>query len=207
MEMSIGGLNLHKTELLLTAGLPSQLVKDGLPQIAFAGRSNVGKSSLVNSLLGRKKLARVSSAPGKTITVNCYDVDRALWLVDLPGYGFARRPKEEIRKWSSLTEGYFQNNLALRLVLQLVDCKVGITEDDLSMLRYLDYYRVPYVLVATKCDKLNKTELNASVERLVTHSALRPGTEVFLYSSVKNQGRVALWERILRAATERQVQE
>ncbi len=201
MEMSIGGLNLHKTELLLTAGLPSQLVKDGLPQIAFAGRSNVGKSSLVNSLLGRKKLARVSSAPGKTITVNCYDVDRALWLVDLPGYGFARRPKEEIQKWSSLTEGYFEENHALRLVLQLVDCKVGLTQDDLAMLRYLEYYHVPYSLVATKCDKLNKTELHASAERLLSHPALRSGTEVFLYSSAKNQGREALWERILRAAS------
>ena len=84
--MNFGGVNLHNVDLCLTAGLPSQLVKGGIPQVAFSGRSNVGKSSLVNSLLGRKKLARVSGEPGKTITVNCYDVDKRVWLVDLPGY-------------------------------------------------------------------------------------------------------------------------
>lgn len=201
MEMSFGGVNLHNASLRLTAGLPSQLVKEGVPQIAFSGRSNVGKSSLVNSLLGRKKLARVSSEPGKTITVNCYDVDGKLWLVDLPGYGFARRPKNEIQKWSSLTEGYFHDNNALRMVLQLVDCKVGLTADDLSMLRYMDHFDVPYMLVATKCDKLNKTELQKSVGKILQNPALRPGTEIILYSSAKDLGREQLWLRILQSAT------
>lgn len=199
-EMNFGGVNLHNVELHLTAGLPSQLVKEGIPQIALSGRSNVGKSSLVNSLLGRKKLARVSGEPGKTITVNCYDVDKRLWLVDLPGYGFARRPKNEIEKWSSLTEGYFEDNAALKLVLQLVDCKVGLTEDDRTMLRYLEYYHLPYLLVATKCDKLNKTELQKAATALVGDRSLRPGTELFLYSSLKGQGRAELWTRILRYA-------
>ncbi|MBQ9130929.1 MAG: YihA family ribosome biogenesis GTP-binding protein [Clostridia bacterium] len=203
MEMSIGGLNLHNANLRLTAGLPSQLIKDGIPQIALSGRSNVGKSSLVNSLLGRKKLARVSSEPGKTITVNCYDVDSKLWLVDLPGYGFARRPKNEIQKWSSLTEGYFYENNALKLVLQLVDCKVGLTADDLSMLQYMDHFGVPYMLVATKCDKLNKTELQKSVEKILKNPALRPGTEIILYSSAKDQGREQLWLRIIKSAAEK----
>lgn len=202
MEMSFGGVNLHNANLRFTAGLPSQLVKEGAPQIAFSGRSNVGKSSLVNSLLGRKKLARVSSEPGKTITVNFYDVDGKLFLVDLPGYGFARRPKNEIQKWSSLTEGYFFENHALKLVLQLVDCKVGLTADDLSMLQYMDHYGVPYMLVATKCDKLNKTELHKSVEKILRNPALRPGTEIILYSSAKDLGREQLWARILRSATE-----
>ena len=203
MEMSIGDLNLHNANLRLTAGLPSQLIKDGIPQIALSGRSNVGKSSLVNSLLGRKKLARVSSEPGKTITVNCYDVDSKLWLVDLPGYGFARRPKNEIQKWSSLTEGYFYENNALKLVLQLVDCKVGLTADDLSMLQYMDHFGVPYMLVATKCDKLNKTELQKSVEKILKNPALRPGTEIILYSSAKDQGREQLWLRIIKSAAEK----
>lgn len=198
MEMNYGGVNLHNTELILTAGLPSQLMKKGLPQVAMAGRSNVGKSSLVNSLLGRKSLARVSGEPGKTITVNHYQVDEKLLLVDLPGYGFARRPKEDINKWSSLTESYFQDNEALQLVLQLVDCKVGLTEDDRMMLRYLEYYHVPYLLVATKADKLNKTELAKAAEKLMHERSIRPGTEVFLYSSSKNQGRDALWNRILQ---------
>lgn len=201
-EMRIGGVNLHNANLTLTAGLTSQLVKDGLPQVAFSGRSNVGKSSLVNSLLGRKKLARVSSEPGKTITVNCYDVDHALWLVDLPGYGFARRPRGEIQKWSALTEAYFRDNHALRLVLQLVDCKVGLTEDDRSMLQYLEYFQVPYLLVATKCDKLNQTELRKAADKLVNNPSIRPGTELLLYSSQKNLGREALWMRILKAVSE-----
>ncbi len=201
-EMNVAGLNLHRAELVLTAGLPSQLVKTGLPQVALSGRSNVGKSSLVNSLLGRKKLARVSGEPGKTVTVNCYAVDGRLWLADLPGYGFARRPKEEIRKWSSLTEAYFQDNAALRMVLQLVDCKVGLTADDCMMLDYLEHYRLPYLLVATKCDKLNQTELRKASEKLLSHPALRPGTELLLYSAQKNLGREALWARILRAVSE-----
>lgn len=199
MEMNINGLNLHNVQLALTAGLPSQLIKDGIPQIALSGRSNVGKSSLVNSLLNRKKLARVSSEPGKTITVNYYEVDSKLRLVDLPGYGFARRSREEIQKWSSLTESFFEENTALQMVLQLVDSKVGITRDDVSMLQYMDYYRVPYILVATKCDRLNKTELKQAAERLITHPSLRSGTELFLYSSEKNIGREALWQRILQS--------
>lgn len=202
MEMNFCGVNLHNANLKLTAGLPSQLVKEGVPQVALSGRSNVGKSSLVNSLLGRKKLARVSSEPGKTITVNCYDVDGKLWLVDLPGYGFARRPKNEIEKWSSLTEGYFFNNHALKLVLQLVDCKVGLTADDRSMLQYMDHFGVPYMLVATKCDKPNKTELQKSVDKILRDPSLRPGTEIILYSSAKDLGREQLWLRILKAAAE-----
>ncbi len=197
MEMSFGGVNLHKTDLKITAGLPWQLIKDGVPQIAFVGRSNVGKSSLINSLLGRKKLARVSSEPGKTITVNYYEVDKKLFLVDLPGYGFARRAKSDITKWSSLTEHYFVDNNALTYVLQLIDIRVGITEDDKMMLSYLDHYGLPYMVVATKCDKLNKTQLNEACSKLLSSGLLRSNTEVLLYSSTKGIGREALWQRIL----------
>lgn len=197
MEMSFGGLNLHKADLKITAGLPGQLIKDGIPQVAFVGRSNVGKSSLMNSLLGRKKLARVSSEPGKTITVNYYEVDNKLHLVDLPGYGFARRPKGDITKWSSLTEHYFVDNSALTYVLQLIDIRVGITEDDKMMLSYLDYYDVPYIVVATKCDKLNKTKLNEACTKLLSSGVLRSNTEIILYSSLKGIGREMLWEKII----------
>ncbi|MBP5230835.1 MAG: YihA family ribosome biogenesis GTP-binding protein [Clostridia bacterium] len=200
LSMRFGPLNLHNTDLILTAGLPSQLIRTGLPQIAFAGRSNVGKSSLVNSLLGRKKLARVSGEPGKTVTVNCYRVDKKLILTDLPGYGFAKRSKESVAKWSSLTESYFRDNEALRMVLQLVDSRVGVTEDDRMMLRYLEHYRVPYLVVATKADKLNRTELAESSARLMAEPSFRPGTEVILYSSTTHQGRDALWARMIEAA-------
>ncbi len=197
MEMSFGGVNLHKTDLKMTAGLPWQLIKGGIPQVAFVGRSNVGKSSLINSLLGRKKLARVSSEPGKTITVNYYEVDKKLCLVDLPGYGFARRPKSDIGKWSSLTENYFVDNPALVYVLQLIDIRVGITEDDKMMLGYLDHYDVPYMVVATKCDKLNKTQLNEACAKLLSSGVLRSNTEVILYSSLKGMGRDLLWSKII----------
>ena len=197
MEMSFGGVNLHKTDLKMTAGLPWQLIKAGVPQIAFVGRSNVGKSSLINSLLGRKKLARVSSEPGKTITVNYYDVDKQLTLVDLPGYGFARRGKSDITKWSSLTEHYFVDNDALCFVLQLIDIRVGITEDDKMMLQYLDHFEVPYMVVATKCDKLNKTQLNEACSKLLSSGLLRPNTEIILYSSLKGTGRELLWQRLI----------
>ena len=197
MEMSFGGLNLHKADLKITAGLTKQLIKDGIPQVAFVGRSNVGKSSLMNSLLGRKKLARVSSEPGKTITVNYYNVDDQLYLVDLPGYGFARRAKSDISKWSSLTEHYFVENEALTYVLQLIDIRVGITEDDKMMLNYLDHFNVPYIVVATKCDKLNKTQLNEACAKLLSSGVLRSNTEVVLYSSLKGIGRETLWQKII----------
>ena len=197
MEMSFGGINLHKTDLKMTAGLPWQLIKGGVPQIAFVGRSNVGKSSLINSLLGRKKLARVSSEPGKTITVNYYEIDKKLCLVDLPGYGFARRAKSDISKWSSLTEHYFVDNTALIFVLQLIDIRVGLTEDDRMMLGYLDHFEVPYMVVATKCDKLNKTQLNEACGKLLSSGALRANTEIILYSSLKGTGRELLWSKII----------
>lgn len=197
MEMRFGELNLHNTELVLTAGLDKQLVKEGLPQVAFSGRSNVGKSSLINSLLGRKKLARVSSEPGKTITVNYYCIDKKLNLVDLPGYGFARRSKTDIAKWSKLTAGYFEINSSLKLVLQLIDSRAGITADDRQMLDWLYHYDIPYMLVITKCDKLNKTELTKQVDKIISDPAVKPQTECVLYSSLKGLGREVLMNRII----------
>lgn len=197
MDMNIGGLNLHNVNLLISAGLPCQLIKEGLPQVALAGRSNVGKSSLVNSLLGRQKLARVSSDPGKTITVNYYEVDKKLMLCDLPGYGYAHRAKEDTKKWSTLTQSYFGMNNRIKLVLQLIDIRVGVTATDAVMLDYLHYYRVPYMVVATKCDKLNKTELNTNVRRLVKDPNLKHGIDIILYSSTKSIGRNDLWNKII----------
>ena len=117
----IAGINLQNAALHITAGLREQFPTDGLAQFAFSGRSNVGKSSLINTLLGRKKLARVSAEPGKTITVNFYEIDHTFYLVDLPGYGFAKRPPQDKQRWSRLTDSYFRANDALRLVIQLID--------------------------------------------------------------------------------------
>ena len=197
MIMQLNGINLHNVKLEISAGLPSQLIRDARPQIAFSGRSNVGKSSLVNCLINRKKMARVSSEPGKTITVNYYDIDGKLYFVDLPGYGFARRSAEEQKKWSSLTQLYFEKNSSIKTVLQLIDVKVGPTDDDLMMLEWLNYYKAPYMIVATKCDKLNKTELTEAVKNLTRMPVFSDNTEILLFSSKKNIGRDELLTRIL----------
>ena len=192
-------LNLNNTSLRISAGLPNQFPADAVPQVALAGRSNVGKSSLVNCLLGRKSLARVSGEPGKTITVNFYEVDKKLFLVDLPGYGFAKRTKTEQIKWSSLTDGYFTKNGnidLLRLVVQLVDSRIGPTKDDCDMLNYLAECGIPHVVAATKCDKLNVTERKKSEEMLRSHPATQSADEIIFFSSKTKEGRDALWDSI-----------
>ena len=193
-------LNLNQVTLRMSAGLPQQFPADPMVQIAFSGRSNVGKSSLINSLLGRKSLARVSSAPGKTITVNFYDVDKKLFLVDLPGYGFAKRRPEDKEKWSMLTDGYFTKNKnidLLRLVVQLIDSRVGPTADDEMMLSFLAESGIPFLVVATKVDKLNATEKKKAVEMFRNHPLIPKDTPVLFYSSLKGEGKSELWSRIL----------
>lgn len=191
-------LNLNNVSLKISAGLPGQFPTDRTPQVAFSGRSNVGKSSLVNSLLGRKSLARVSGEPGKTITVNFYDVDKKLYLVDLPGYGYAKRTFEEKKKWSALTDGYFTGNRnadAIKLVCQLIDARVGPTEDDRDMLYYLRETQVPHIIVATKTDKLNAGEKNRFREKMEEEETAA-GTPILMYSAKTGLGREELWKSI-----------
>ncbi|MBE6554327.1 MAG: YihA family ribosome biogenesis GTP-binding protein [Ruminococcaceae bacterium] len=196
-------LNLNRVSLRISAGLPRQFPTDPMVQIAFSGRSNVGKSSLINSLLGRKSLARVSSEPGKTITINFYDVDKKLFLVDLPGYGFAKRRPEDKAQWSALTDGYFTKNPnldLLRLVVQLIDSRVGPTADDEMMLQFLRQSQIPFVIVATKSDKLNATERRRSEELLRNHPEIPTDTPILFYSSMKNTGRDELWKLLSEAS-------
>ena len=195
-------LNIQNTSLKISAGLASQFPGDPLPQIAFSGRSNVGKSSLINTLLGRKSLARVSSSPGKTITINFYDVDKKLYLVDLPGYGFAKRSPEDKRKWSALTDGYFTGNKnidRLSLVLQLVDSRMGPTKDDEMMLEFLTASEIPFVVIATKADKLNATERKKSTQ-LITEHPLIKGNKVIFFSALKGEGKDEVWKTVLSYA-------
>ncbi len=193
-------LNTQKVTLKISAGTPRQIPSDPRVQIAFSGRSNVGKSSLINTLLGRKNLARVSSSPGKTITINFYDVDGKLYLVDLPGYGFAKRSPEEKKQWSALTDGYFTQNKnidRLSLVLQLVDSRVGPTADDEMMLDFLSQSKIPFVVVATKVDKLNATERKNNLEAIRNHPSV-DGAPVIPFSSLKGEGKEELWKTIFR---------
>ena len=193
-------LNTQNVKLKISAGLPQQFPSEPIPQVAFSGRSNVGKSSLINALLNRKSLARVSSAPGKTITINFYDVDRKLYLVDLPGYGFAKRNPEDKAKWSALTDGYFTQNKnidRLSLVLQLVDSRIPPTADDEMMLGFLRDSGIPYAVVATKVDKLNATERKKNVEALRTHPLIKD-VPLILFSSLKGEGKEELWKTVFK---------
>ena len=191
-------LNLNNTSLLISAGVPKQFPALVVPQVAFSGRSNVGKSSLINTLLQRKSLARVSGTPGKTVTVNFYNVDSKLLLVDLPGYGFAKRTFEEKKKWSALTDAYFRgnNNIdLLRCVVQLVDGKVGPTADDVQMLEYLTEAELPFIIVYTKTDKLNATQKKALKESMGKYPA---ALAEIMYSSETREGRDEVWNTILK---------
>lgn len=192
-------LNLNNASLRISAGLAKQFPTDPVPQITFSGRSNVGKSSLINMLLGRKSLARVSGEPGKTITVNFYDVDHKLFLVDLPGYGFAKRTFEDKQRWSALTDSYFTKNPhfdLVHLVVQLVDSRIGMTADDDEMLAYLSSLGIPFAIVATKADKLNKTEREASERAIRSHPSACDAVGIIFTSAKSKDGRDELWHAI-----------
>lgn len=194
--------NVNRAELRVSAGRTDQFPKDAVPQIAFSGRSNVGKSSLINCLLGRKSLARVSGTPGKTVTINFYDVDKKLFLVDLPGYGYARRSGEKRQVFSSLTDSYFTANPLgdrLRLVVQLIDSRVGPTDDDTMMMQWLLDNGIPFIVALTKTDKLKPRELAEILDNLQHEFFRDVSVEVIPFSSVTREGKDALWDRILRA--------
>ena len=193
-------LNLQNVNLKISAGMPKQFPSEPVAQVAFSGRSNVGKSSLINALLGRKSLARVSSSQGKTITINFYDVDRKLYLVDLPGYGFAKRSPDEKKQWSALTDGYFTQNKnidRLSLVLQLVDSRIGPTADDEMMLDFLIQSELPFAVVATKVDKLNATERKKNLEAIRSHPLIK-NAPVIPFSALKGEGKDELWKTIFK---------
>ncbi len=192
-------INFNQTSLRISAGFIKQFPKDPIPQIALSGRSNVGKSSLINCLLARKSLARVSSTPGKTITINFYDVDKKMFLVDLPGYGYAKRSGTNKRVWSDLTERYFSDNPnrdLLKLVIQLVDSRVGPTEDDTMMMQWMVDTGIPFIVVATKVDKLKKGELDAFLEDMKTDFFGGMQIPIIPFSSVNGTGKQELWDTI-----------
>ena len=184
--MVIKMLNYTNIELVRTAGLSEQIPRDGIPQIALSGRSNVGKSSFLNKISNRKSLARVSGSPGKTITLNFYLVDKKLYIVDLPGYGFAKRAPADREKWSRLTDGYLTGGLPVG-VAQLIDLKVGPTADDEMMLDFLGQTAMPFIVIATKADKLNATDRKKSLEALRSHPLILEHT-VIPFSALSGEG-------------------
>jgi GTP-binding protein len=195
-------INVNNANIAITVGNSKQFPRDPRPEVALSGRSNVGKSSLINTLLGRKSLARVSSSPGKTITINYYDIDKKMYLVDLPGYGYAKRSQESKRGWSSLTEDYFvknPSNDAIKLVIQLIDIRTGPTDDDIMMINFLIDNEVNFVVVATKTDKLSKTQLINALDELHKEYFEGTGIEIIPFSSVTRTGKEEVWKKIIDA--------
>ena len=188
--------NLNNVTLQISAGFVSQFPKDPLPKVAFSGRSNVGKSSLINCLLRRKSLARVSSSPGKTVTINFYNIDRKLYLVDLPGYGFAKRSGTERAVFSDVVDAYLTGDSAPELVVQLIDLKTGPTSFDNLMLSFLNNTGIPYMVIATKADKLNKTEYEKMIGALDTHPLISKEAEIIPFSALKPTAAEEIRKRI-----------
>ena len=191
-------MNLQKTEFLTSAAAPTAFPRDGLPQIAFAGRSNVGKSSVINRLLQRKNFARVGASPGKTVHINYFLVDGQLYFVDLPGYGYAKVSQAERQRWGTLIEAYFASGL-LTLGIMIVDARHAPTANDKIMANWFQQSGCPYVVVANKLDKLKKSEIAGNLETIRTELNLETKTPIVPFSAEKGAGREELMEKILAA--------
>lgn len=189
-------LRIDRADLAAVAVKPAQYPEENMPEIAFAGRSNVGKSSLLNLLTGRKKLARVSGAPGKTRTINFYNADDKFRIVDLPGYGYARVSKSISQDWGKMVESYLETRKNLLKVVQLVDIRHEPTGDDRQMYEYLKYHGLDGIVVATKADKLSANERRKSISRIRKVLDLNAGDVVIPVSALKRSGQDLLLEEI-----------
>ncbi|MEG0020698.1 MAG: ribosome biogenesis GTP-binding protein YihA/YsxC [Oscillospiraceae bacterium] len=178
---------IKKANFLTSYGMTSQLPPSEKKEIVMAGRSNVGKSSLINKMCNRKSLARVSSAPGKTGTINFYEADD-FHLVDLPGYGFAKVSDSEKMRWSKLINGYFESKRSISLVVQLLDCRHEPSKDDQTMLNYLTHHKIDFIIALTKGDKLNKTQMEQAVTSFKEYCKEYSYKEIILTSTEKNIG-------------------
>ena len=168
-------------------GVAKQLMPSDMPEVAFSGRSNVGKSSLLNKLMNRKSLARVSSMPGKTVTINFFKLDTCR-LVDLPGYGYAKVSNDEKKRWSELMETYFSSGRDIRLVVQLVDMRHAPSQQDIDMIEYMVECKIPFIVALTKADKLNKTERMNQLESICSVVAKYGNIPVVPFSATKGDG-------------------
>lgn len=180
-------MNYNKAEFEKAYGISSQLPPSDITEIAFAGRSNVGKSSLLNKLFNRKSLARVSSVPGKTITINFYDVD-GYKFVDLPGYGYAKLSKSERDRFGELMEGYFQSGRNIKLVVQLVDMRHKPSQDDFGMIDFMKQMNIPFIVVCTKADKLKVKEFKKREQEIKEELSMVDSDLIIPFSSQNGLG-------------------
>ena len=191
-------MNLHNAEFIRSVANLNDCPKDRLPQIAFAGRSNVGKSSVINKLLLRKNFARVGEAPGKTTHINYFLIDKAMYLVDLPGYGYAKVPKHEKERWAKLIESYFADPDLITLGVLIVDSRHKPTANDITMANWFQQSGRPYVVVANKLDKLKKSEIEPNLQTIRHVLNLEEDVQVIPFSAEKGIGRDDLLARVLK---------
>ena len=187
---------IKSVNLETVCGITSKLPDNTLPEVAFAGKSNVGKSSLINALLNRKSLARTSATPGKTQTINFYNVNKELYLVDLPGYGYAKVSPKEKEQWGKLIERYLNTSKKLRAVFLLIDIRHEPTANDKMMYDWIVYHGYNPIIIATKLDKLKRSQIQKHVKMVKQGLNLVPGTKVIPFSSVTKQGREEIWDLV-----------
>ena len=190
-------LNINKAEFIKSAAAPSGFIRDALPNIVFSGKSNVGKSSVINRLLNRKNFARVGQSPGKTIHVNYFLIDKKVYFVDLPGYGYAKVSKAERERWGKLMEQFFAIDGLIDLGVMIVDSRHKPTADDVTMAKWFKSTGCPLVVVANKADKLKKSEIEPNLELIRLTLGLDDSTPLILFSVEKGSGREALMSQIL----------
>ena len=183
-------------ELETVCGITSKLPDNDLPEIAFAGKSNVGKSSMINALLNRKSLARTSAQPGKTQTINFYNVNDAMYLVDLPGYGYAKTSASEKEKWGKMIENYLHTSKKLQAVFLLIDIRHDPSANDKMMYDWMVYQGFTPIIIATKLDKIKRSQIQKNVKAIREGLKVKPGTVIIPFSSETKQGRDELWEVI-----------
>jgi GTP-binding protein len=185
-------------EFVKSATKPSEYPKSDLPEVAIAGKSNVGKSSLINRLVNRKNLAKTSSTPGRTQVINFFRVNGEISLVDLPGYGYAKVPLQVRKTWKPMVESFLQTRKALRLVVLILDARRGATPEDLTLLDWLNYHEIPSFIVFTKADKLSQLE-RARQKKTLESIPLARGKPFVFFSAVDGEGKEELW-RFIQAA-------
>ena len=189
-------MDVHKAEIVMSAVSPTQYPTDQLPEVALAGRSNVGKSSFVNTLINRKSLARTSSKPGKTRTINFYKIEDALYFVDVPGYGYAQVSKSEIEKWGAMMNQYFEEREQLKLTILLIDFRHPPSLEDRQMLDFLVFNDLPVLIVATKSDKIKRSRHQKHLKQIADGFGLSSTEDILLFSSETKEGKDETWEII-----------
>lgn len=189
-------INFNNINLIISAVKKAQYPDTGLTEVALSGRSNVGKSTFINSMIGRKNMARTSQQPGKTQTLNFYNIDEQLIFVDVPGYGYAKVSKVQREKFGKMIEEYITQRENLKLVIQLIDLRHQPTEDDVLMYNYLKHFDIPTLIICTKEDKIAKGKVQKHIKRIKDKLELESGDNIISYSSIKNSKQQEIWNFI-----------